>query len=561
MGKFFEYIYMLNLFLFFKRVCIEILFKMKLTENEKITSGRHISVWLDITKPITFSELNENLKTDVVIVGGGISGLTTAYCLLRSGKKVVVIEDGNIGSGETGRTTAHAVTALDDRYYHLEKVFGEKKTKLIAESHKAAIDLIEQIVLREKIDCDFERLPGYLFLHPSDSHDSLADELKIAKKIGLAVEELPYLPGTNEKIPCLKFAAQAQFHPVKYLKGLCNAIQKMGGSIFTGTHAAKINHEGIETVNGFKVEAKHIVVATNSPVNNKYVIHLKQSPFRTYVIAAKVKKGAVPKALWWDTGDFSVNADIPPYHYVRLQSFDDVHDLLICGGEDHHTGVADDDKINEEDRYSLLEYWARKMFPVKEIVYQWSGQVMEPMDSIAYIGKNPIDKNNVYVVTGDSGNGITHGTIAGMLITDLINGKENEWEKVYDPARLKIFSVGKNFIKELAGGAIGWFKNNSHDSVPDKLEKIFINEGKVIEIEGEKIAAFRDEDGQLHILNAKCKHLGCTVKWNNDEKTWDCPCHGSRYTYEGKVINGPANKNLNGYSQVTEKKLIKHHAA
>ncbi|MCW3077313.1 MAG: puuB 1 [Bacteroidetes bacterium] len=518
------------------------------TQKGKLTSGNNNSYWLDSIPAISFDPLNENKSTDVVIVGGGISGVTTAYCLLKSGKKVILVEDGNIGSGESGRTTAHLVSALDDRYYELERIYGEKDARLIAQSHKSAIDFIEQTVLKLNIECDFERLSGYLFLHPSDDRNSLFKELEAAKKAGIDVEEVPYLPGSKEQIPALKFAGQAQFHPLKYLKGLCDAIIDMGGQIFTSTHADKISHEGIETDKGFKVEAKHLVVATNSPVNNRFVIHLKQYPYRTYVIAAKIKKGSVPKALWWDTGDFTQNKEIAPYHYVRTQRLDDTHDLLICGGEDHPTGIAEQAKINEEDRYSLLEYWLKKYFTVEDIVYQWSGQVLEPMDSIAYIGKNPVDKNNVYIATGDSGNGMTHGTIAGILISDLINGKENDWEKIYSPSRFKIFSAGKTFFKELAGGTLAYLKNKSHDSKPVEVGTIMVNEGKIIEVEGEKFAAYRDVNGQLHIIEAECSHLKCIIKWNNDEKSWDCPCHGSRYTHEGKVLNGPANKDLKYYS-------------
>lgn len=518
------------------------------TKKGKLTSGNNISYWIDSVPAISYEQLNENKTTDVVIIGGGIAGITTAYCLLKSGKKVILVEDGNIGSGESGRTTAHLASALDDRYYELDRLYGEKTTRVIAESHKTAVNFIEQTALQLNIQCDFERLFGYLFLHPTDERDSLAKEYNAAKKAGLEVEEVPYLPGTKEQIPALRFSGQAQFHPLKYLKGLSEAILDMGGHIYTNTHAEKINEKGIETTQGFKVDAKHIVVATNSPVNNRFVMHLKQYSYRTYVIAAKIKKGSLQKALWWDTGDFSVNNEMPPYHYVRTQSFDDAHDLLICGGEDHPTGIAEEAKINEEDRYSLLEYWTKKYFPIEEIIYQWSGQVIEPMDSIAYIGRNPMDKDNVYIATGDSGNGMTHGTIAGILLSDLINEKENEWEKVYDPSRFKIFTAGKTFFKELAGGTLGYLKNKSHESKPVEVATIKNNEGKIIEVEGEKLAAYRDEHGQIHIIEAECAHLKCIIKWNNDEKTWDCPCHGSRYTHQGKVLNGPANRDLKYYS-------------
>jgi glycine/D-amino acid oxidase-like deaminating enzyme/nitrite reductase/ring-hydroxylating ferredoxin subunit len=513
-------------------------------ENGEITSGKNVSFWTNSINPIFYEKLKENIHTEVVIVGGGIAGITTAYCLLKSGKKVVLVEDGGIGSGETGRTTAHLASALDDRYYELEKMYGEEKTSLIAESHSAAIDFIETVCKEKLIDCDFERLSGYLFLHPTDERESLHKEFVAARKAGLDVEELQEVPGMKEKTPSLKFNNQAQFHPLKYLRALAELIRKSGGSLYTETHAAKIDHEGITTADGFRVSAKHIVVATNSPVNNKYVMHLKQYPYRTYVIGARIKKNTIEKALWWDTGDMSMNSEIPPYHYVRLQKLDEDYNLLICGGEDHPTGMAKEDRLAEEDRYGLLEDWMRKRFDVEDIIYQWSGQVMEPMDSLAYIGRNPMDKNNVYIVTGDSGNGMTHGTIAGMLITDLINGKENKWEKLYAPSRVKILTAGKTFFKEFVGGFFKYLKEKPTDIQSIEYATIEKTEAKIVEIEGKKVGAYRDNDNRLHLIDPTCTHLKCQVKWNNDEKSWDCPCHGSRYSYEGKVLNGPANKDL-----------------
>ena len=521
--------------------------KNKEIQNGNISSGSNTSFWTHSINPIFFEKLNENKETDVVIVGGGISGITTAYCLLQSGRKVILVEDGGIGSGETGRTTAHLVTALDDRYYELEKLYGKEKTKLIAESHRTAIDFIENICKRKSISCEFERLNGYLFLHPTDEHESLHKELVAARNAEIEVEELQEVPGMLEKIPCLKFSNQAQFHPLKYLRALSNLIVKEGGEIYTETHASKIDHTGIVTKDGYTITAKHVVVATNSPVNNKYVMHLKQYPYRTYVIGAKIKKRKVEKALWWDTGDLSVNKEIPPYHYVRLEEFDADYNLLICGGEDHPTGVAKEENISEEDRYGLLEDWARKRFEIEEIIYQWSGQVMEPMDSLAYIGRNPMDKNNVYIITGDSGNGMTHGTIAGILLTDLINGKENRWEKLYAPSRFKIFTSGKTFFKEFIGGFFNYLTDKPDALQFEDILSIKNGEGKIIEIEGKKVGAYRDQEDRIHFVDSDCTHLKCTVKWNNDEKSWDCPCHGSRFSYEGKLLNGPANTDLPYY--------------
>jgi glycine/D-amino acid oxidase-like deaminating enzyme len=271
-------------------------------------------------------------------------------------------------------------SALDDRFYELERIFGEEDTRLIAQSHKVAIDFIERTWKYEGFECDFQRVDGYLFLHPTDSEESLAKEAAAARRAGMEVIELPLMPGIQQQAKCLKFYDQAQFHPLKYLRGISKAVSERGGEIYTETHADQIDHEGVTTSDGFRITARHVVVATNTPVNNKYIMHLKQYPYRSYVIGAKIKKGVLPRALWWDTGDFSMDSDMAPYHYVRTQPLDSTHDLLIVGGEDHPTGHIDNSVLEEEDRYALLEYWMRQHFEAEEIVYQWSGQVMEPMD-------------------------------------------------------------------------------------------------------------------------------------------------------------------------------------
>ena len=278
------------------------------------------------------------------------------------------------------------------------------------------------------------------------------------------------------------------------------------------------------------VTARAVVVATNVPINDRFAIHTKQAPYMTYVIGAVVPRGSVERALYWDTGD--------PYHYVRLQPMPDEadKDCLIVGGEDHKSGHADDGR----ERHARLEAWARERFPmVERIAFTWAGQVMETLDGLAYIGKNPGDEN-VYVVTGDSGMGMTHGTIAGMLLTDLIQGRDNPWRELYDPSR-KIVGAAGEWVKEnldVAAQFAGYaMPAASAGEVP-------WDSGKVIQRGLSKVAAYRDEKGELHEMTAVCPHLGCIVQWNGSEKTWDCPCHGSRFDKMGKVVNGPANIDL-----------------
>ncbi|HYF68023.1 MAG TPA: FAD-dependent oxidoreductase [Ohtaekwangia sp.] len=511
-------------------------------ENSEVTSGYHESFWTDSVPQLPFGSLNTDEETDVVIVGAGIAGLSVGYALTKVGKRVIILDDGLIGSGESGRTTAHISTALDDRYLEIEKSLGEENAALAASSHSAAIHFVSQIVADEKIDCDFEKLNGYLFLDPSDRIQTLRKEFESTQKAGLKTEILPAVPGiSNHEGPCLRFPDQAQFHPMKYLLGLSKTIVENGGRIFQFSHVTEISKDGVQ-VNGLKVRAKHIVVATNSPINNRVTMHTKQFPYRTYVVAAEIPKESLPRALWWDTGDQNSQWVAKPYHYVRTQSFNDTADLLIVGGEDHKTGQADAEHISEEDRYALLERWARDHFPmITNIAYTWSGQVLEPIDMMGFIGRNPGD-DNIYIVTGDSGNGMTHGTIAGMLIRDLITGVPNPWEKLYDPARVT-FSAAGDFVKEVSNMAkqyLDYFTPGEMESV----EQLRAGEGTVIRSKIQKLAVYRDPSGQVQAYSAVCPHLGCYVHWNADEKSFDCPCHGSRFSCEGKVMNGPAISDL-----------------
>ena len=501
--------------------------------------SQHTSVWAATAQLPTYSPLTSDTSADVCIVGAGISGLTTAYLLTQVGKSVVVLDDGAIGGGMTGVTTAHLVTALDDRFFELERLHGERGARLAAESHTAAIDRIENIVNRERITCDFIRLDGYLFCAPEHDEAYIDRELAAAHRAGLHhVSKIARAPLAYDTGPCLRFPNQGQFHPLKYLAGMAQAIERGGGRIYSGTHATSISggtDAAVETKSGV-VGAKHVVVATNTPVNNLVAIHTKQAPHMTYVIGAKVPRNAVTTALYWDTGD--------PYHYIRLHPLDATHDLLIVGGEDHKSGQADD----IEQRHPRLEQWTRERFPsVGEIAYVWAGQVMEPVDSLAFIGRNPLDRENVYTVTGDSGNGMTHGTIAGMLITDLILGRHNAWASLYDPGRVTLRATG-DFAKEAINMAAQYADHLTGGDV-GSVEQIAKDSGAVIRRGASKVAIYRDATGALHERSAICPHLGCVVAWNPAEKTWDCPCHGSRFDKFGTVINGPANVGLTRVTQ------------
>ncbi|BCA56061.1 2Fe-2S ferredoxin [Nitrospira sp. KM1] len=450
------------------------------------------------------------------------------------GRSVVVLDDGPIAGGESSRTTAHLVTALDTRYTELERMHGEQGARIAAESHSAAIDCIEANVHRENIECDFERVNGYLIVPPGDPPDVLEEELKAAHRAGLQpvrfVERAPL--DRFETGQCLEFPRQGQFHPLKYIQGLAGAIEARGGKIFNNSHANAIEcgeRCRVGTSEGPSVTANAVIVATNTPVNTWVAIHTKQAAYRTYVIGARIPQQAATKALYWDTES--------PYHYVRICGMDD-HAIVIIGGEDHKTGQAD----NTEERFDRLEAWMRERFPAAEsIVFQWSGQVMEPVDGLSYIGHSP-GEQNIYVATGDSGNGMTHGTIASILLTDLIMGRPNQWATLYDPSRISLMAAG-DFAKENLN-VIAQFGSYGTPGDIDQTRELLRGSGALIRRGLKKVAVYRDSHGTLHRCSAVCPHLGCIVQWNGTEKTWDCPCHGSRFDPYGKVLNGPANADL-----------------
>jgi glycine/D-amino acid oxidase-like deaminating enzyme/nitrite reductase/ring-hydroxylating ferredoxin subunit len=499
----------------------------------------HLSAWTATAGLPVRAALGGDQSADVCIIGAGIAGLTSAYQLALAGRSVVVLDDGPVAGGMTQMTTGHLSNMFDDRYFELEKLHGREAARLAAESHTAAIARIETIVHKEGIDCDFTRLDGYLFLAQGDSRETLEKELAAAHRAGLThvrlEEKAPF--ASFDSGPCLRFAQVAQFHPTKYLAGLARAIERLGGRIFSETHVDSVEGGMPARVRAGRhgVTAGAVVVATNVPINDRLAIHTKQAPYMTYVIAARVPRGSVPQVLAWDTGD--------PYYYVRVQHFG-TDDLLIVGGEDHKSGQASD----TGERHARLEAWARRRFPMMgEVEFAWGGQIMETIDYLGFIGRNPGDEDNVYVVTGDSGMGLTHGTIAGMLLTDLIKGEPNRWAGLYDPSRKPVraarefarenLNVARQYADYLTGGDVR------------SAEEIAPGSGAVMRRGLRKLAIYRDEQGALHERSAVCPHLGCIVQWNGSEKTWDCPCHGSRFDCRGRVINGPANRDLGAAEQ------------
>src|SRR6185437_13245908 len=388
----------------------------------KAESGTTVSLWAATADVPQFKPLDHDIYAEVCVIGGGLAGLTTAYLAAEKGLAVVVLDDNDICGGETHRTTAHLSNVIDDHYSELVKKLGVHKSMLAQQAHTAAINAIQRIAVTERIDCDFRWVPGYLFCGPNQDADDLRKEFEAAQKIRFSGVEMlkstPFGSALPNDFPCIKYLRQAQFHVLKYLSGLAKAISRLSGRIFTYTHISEIKDGQpavVTTAGGAKVRAQWVVVATNSPVSDYMKVYMKEAAWRTYALAGAVDRGYVDEALFWDLAD--------PYHYIRTQPLEDHnHEWLVVGGEDHRTGH----EANPAVRLSALEDYTRELFPaVREVQLHWSGQVMETMDGLALIGRDPERGDNILMYSGDSGMGMTHGTIAGMLLTDMMSGTEN----------------------------------------------------------------------------------------------------------------------------------------
>ncbi len=497
------------------------------------------SVWMATCQLPHHAPLERDLNTEICIVGAGIAGMTTAYLLAREGRKVTVLDSRRLAAGQTERTTAHLTNAHDNLYSEVEKVHGVEGSRLAAQSHTSAIDFIERTVQTHQIDCDFQRLPGYLFCAPSTSQDLLDQEFAAIQRAGMGgVEFAARAPLDDfDTGRCLRYSSQAQFHPLKYLSALTLHFLAAGGQIFDETPVVEVKggrSASIRTAHQRWINAQAVVVATNTPINDMLAIHLKQAPYLTYALGLEIPHGAVTPALYWDTEE--------NYHYVRLQPESQDADILIVGGEDHKAGQAAD----QDERHARLEAWARERFPVcRGVRYRWSGMVMETIDGGAFIGRNPGDEPNVFIATGDSGMGMTHGTIAGMLLADLIQGRGNPWAKFYDPSRKPVAGMSKwNFLSENANIAKEYVQDWLSPGDRPAAAQLAADEGTVERRGLSPVAVYRDSEGHEHRCTAVCPHLGCVVHWNNLEKVWDCPCHGSRFDAFGHVIHGPAISDL-----------------
>lgn len=492
---------------------------------------RSRSVWMDVDVSPTAAPLKADFSADVAIVGAGIAGLSIAYELKLRGLSVVVLDRGEIAGGMTSRTTAHLAPICDDSLAELLSMRGQELAQGFQASQSAAVDRIEAIQEELGIDCDFRRLDGILFLDPKSEQSVLDDEVSAANDIGVTVERGNGLPlPTLEDRPFLRYPSQATFHPLKYLKGVAKALMEKGARLHANTAVIEVAEVGdrveLKLESGHTVTAGHAVIATNSPIHDLVALHTKQAPYRTYAMGFEIEAGKIDDALYWDTED--------PYHYVRLTPGNDGRDILIVGGEDHKTGEADD----AEARFAALTSWIKTLIPdLGPERYRWSGQVMDTLDYCGFIGREA-GSERVLVTTGDSGQGITHGVVASLLISDLILGLENEFAEVYDPDRQPM-SAATTYVSE----NITAVKNFAEYLAPGELssvDELKPGQGAIIRRGLSKIAAYRTEEGDVIEKSAACTHLGCHLHWNTFEACWDCPCHGSHFAPDGSVLNSPA---------------------
>lgn len=484
-------------------------------------------LWASKPSPTRYPRLSKYLEVDVAIVGGGITGMTAALLLAEAGKRVAVLEGGKIGNGVSARSTAHATEAVDTRYAELERRDPEL-ARVVRRSSRAALDLMAQLAQHSEGQAGFRRVPGYLFSEDPNRTGELREEAAAARRAGALVEvceaPLPIAQGAS-----VRFEHQAELDPVAYVNGLTQRAVRSSVSVFEETLVVDLSGDEpvrLEIEHGPSVTAKDVILATHSPFT-KVSFQTKVSQYRSYVVASPL---ATPlDALFWDTAD--------PYHYVRSARMGDAN-YLIVGGEDHKTGQ---DPLGgaEGPFYRLVDY-ARRLGAEPSI--QWSAQVVESVDGLPYIGR-PTEGQRVHVATGFGGNGTTFGTLSALILTDDILGKENPYAQAYRATRFEAATSLPPLLKENVDFPLQLLRDRLH-GLPHSAADVSKGQGAVLHIDGERLAVYRDDTGQLHAVSALCTHFGCQVVFNASERSWDCPCHGSRFDIDGAVLDGPANKRL-----------------
>jgi glycine/D-amino acid oxidase-like deaminating enzyme/nitrite reductase/ring-hydroxylating ferredoxin subunit len=487
----------------------------------------HESFWRRELGPTTYPQLSSDLETDVVIVGGGITGLTTGWLLQRRGVRCVIVEGDRIGHGTSGSTSAHVTEVVDEGYANIIREYGQDAAHMVAAAYRTALASITAFASAYDAEC--RPLDAFLFTENERDMDMLKEEADAARKLGIRCELTSSVP-IPRALAGVRYPNQARFHPVRYLEAMAAEFVDEGGRIFEYTKAK--NWEQAERVTlhleQHQITAKYLVLATHTPIRFN-LLHTELGPYRSYLVAMALQE-EVKDGLYWDTAD--------PYHYLRLMDHGG-RKLLLVGGEDHKTGQEDD----PESHYTALEQYARERYSVGERVFHWSDEFFEPADGLPYIGASPFSKQ-VLVGTGYSGVGLTGGTVAALVLADLVTERVNPWAEVFSPSRVKPIVAAKRFISENADVAYRWVADRFAKTEVGNSSEIAPGEGAVMRIEGQQVAMYRSPEGELIARSPVCTHMGCIVGWNTAEKTWDCPCHGGRFHPDGSVLSGPPVKPL-----------------
>jgi glycine/D-amino acid oxidase-like deaminating enzyme/nitrite reductase/ring-hydroxylating ferredoxin subunit len=488
--------------------------------------------WQDTAETPQYPSLQEDLTVDVVVIGGGITGITAAYLLQKAGAKVALLERDRFTGGETGHTTAHLTYVTDLRLTELVAKFGRDHARAAWDAGLAAIHRIHDTVEEEELDCEFRWVPGYLHRSPADAPEgektSLENDAAVARELGFEAAFLDKVPFIGE--PGVRFANQAKFHPTKYLSGLLKTIRGGGCSVFEQTEVTEVQTEPLAVkANHHVIRCEYIVIATHVPLQgatgslSAALFQTKIMPYTTYAVGAQIPQGLVAEASLWDTAD--------PYFYLRIDR-KETHDYAILGGADHKTGQTRD----PEQHYATVTKRLLELFPQAKVDHRWSGQVVETVDGLPFMGETAPRQ---FVATGFSGNGTTFGTLAAVMACDAVTGRTNPWSQLFDIHRKKLSGIW-DYLKENKDYPYYLLKDQLAKATATSLEAVERGEGKYVVVDGEKLAVYRDEKGKLTVRSAVCTHMGCLVRWNEPEKSWDCPCHGSRFTATGEVMGGPA---------------------
>lgn len=499
-----------------------------------LRDGSHISLWQDTATDGNKQALTGNQKADVIIVGGGITGITTALTLQQAGKQCIILEAHTVGYGTTGGTTAHLNTLLDTPYTTIIKNFNRDKADLVARAAEDAIHSIRENTEQYNIDCGFENCKAFLFAQNEKQNEELQSILEACREVKLPASEEATIPVPVNFTRSLAVAGQGKFHPLRYIQGLLAAFIRQGGVVVENCRVIKAEEEhdiiNVETTANITYRCDQIIYATHVPPGIN-LIHLRYTALRSYAIAVTLASGGYPEDLAYDMYD--------PYHYYRTQEIDG-QQYLIVGGEDHKTG----DDTNTESCLMQLESHVRKHFNVGEVTHRWSSQYYDSVDGLPYIGVMPGKSDRFLVATGFGGNGMTYGTVSAKVLKSIILREEDPLIDLFSPSRIKPVAGFKSFaehnfdvLKEVVSKLFASEEMNG-------LADLAMDEGKVIQLDKQKVGIYKDQQGAVHAVNATCTHMGCTISWNQTEKSWDCPCHGARFSIDGTVLNGPADRDL-----------------